>query len=120
MALNKEFWLFDLMSDGWSQGTLSQRDDLAEELVWKKGSAMTLRLIEYSHDEKPNIWYGAEIFRINEAVGREEVQLRFAKFGLPEMISRRHEYLVDNLQKDVARLLGDSSGYVSAKLMQSE
>lgn len=78
MSINKSFFDFYLFADGWhSQGSDSQHSI-------PSASAAHIRMTEFSYDNKPDMWYQAEVVSVNS--NKKNAKQLLDKFGLPAAV----------------------------------
>lgn len=76
MSINKWFFDFHLLEQGW-QSTPPYRED-GRKLRPPSASFVTVRMIEFGSDEKPDIWYKAEVDHIEPGIGKNCYELTTA------------------------------------------
>ncbi len=81
MSLNKCIFDFHLLAEGWL--STPPRDEHATAAPVPEGSVACVRMTEFGSDDKPDIWYQAEI--LSHANHKEAKEL-LAKYGLPNAI----------------------------------
>ncbi len=82
MSLTKCLFDFHLMEDGWLS---SPPYNEGEETIERPADCIvTLRMVEYSSDDRPDIWYKAEI--IHRSSNDEKIKELLGKYGLPKAI----------------------------------
>jgi len=82
MSLNKWFFDFHLLEQGWLS-TPPYRED-SQKLRPPAASIVTLRMIEFGSDDKPDIWYKAGVDHIDS--NRVKVTELISQHGLPKAI----------------------------------
>lgn len=82
MAVNKWFFDFHLLDRGWLS-TPPCRED-SPKLQPPSHRIVTLRMIEFGADDKPDIWYKAEVVHIDS--NRAKVTELISQYGLPKAI----------------------------------
>jgi hypothetical protein len=86
------------MRDGSSEPKdVSKREGLSERLL-------SIQVTEYSHDDRPDIWYKPEIVQICEDVGgRARAREQFIKYGLPAIIRQTCWADLDELRAAITK-----------------
>lgn len=82
MPVNKWFFDFHLLESGWLS-TPPCRED-SSKLQPPGQRIVTLRMIEFGSDDKPDIWYKAELVHIDS--NRAKVTELISQHGLPKAI----------------------------------
>ncbi|MBS1952542.1 MAG: hypothetical protein JST89_00005 [Cyanobacteria bacterium SZAS-4] len=86
MALNKLYFDFELTENGWHALPLTEEEALRGTV----GTKVVIRVIEHSHDEKPDIWYKAQILNIcDDEKDKQFVRLWIEKFGMPKLMMEK-------------------------------
>lgn len=67
------------------QGRCDDRNEDISEQLAPTASLATVRMIEYSSDEKPDIWFKAEVVCVSGSLS--EIEALLNKFGLPKAIA---------------------------------
>ncbi len=81
MSLNKSIFDFHLLAEGWLSVPPRDQDTAASSAP--AGCAASVRMTEFGTDDKPDIWYEAEILtRANHIEAKELIK----KYGLPKAI----------------------------------
>ncbi len=106
--LNKSSFYFLLTSDGWTE---VQVDDSSVQRIEVSPSnaapesGLLMRVTEYSHENKPNIWYQADVLNLDEKTDKAAVQKNFEKFGLPTMVRTQCWSQADDCANEVLKTL---------------
>lgn len=82
MSINKWFFDFHLLEQGWLS-TPPYRED-SQKLQPPDARIVTLRMIEFGSDDKPDIWYKAEVAHIES--NKAKVTELISQHGLPKAI----------------------------------
>ncbi|HEY9730905.1 MAG TPA: hypothetical protein V6C89_03270 [Drouetiella sp.] len=82
MTLNKCHYDFHLLSEGWL--SVPPYDEGAEHPEAPAETAATIRMTEFNKDDKPDIWYHAEVVTVS--TNQSEVSRLIEKYGLPNAI----------------------------------
>ncbi len=104
MSINKCFFDFHLLQEGWLSippyEENSKIDDPPDERI------LTLRMVEFGSDEKPDIWYKAEILHVgtNTDKARELIN----KYGLPKAILHNCLSQTEDLEKHLRQIIDRS------------
>lgn len=104
--LTKTCFYFLLTSDGWIEvqvdDTSAQRiESSPSEVAMENG--LLMRVTEYSHEDKPNIWYLADVLNLDAQADKAVVQKNFEKFGLPTMVRTQCWAQADDCAKEVLK-----------------
>lgn len=84
MALNKLYFDFELTENGWHALPLTEEEALRGIV----GTKVVVRVIEHSYDEKPDIWYKAQILNLcDDEKEKQLVPLWIKKFGMPKLMT---------------------------------
>ncbi len=81
MSLNKCIFDFHLLAEGWLSVPPRDQDTAASSAP--PGSVAWVRMTEFGSDEKPEIWYKAEILA---RASHREAKALIEKYGLPKAI----------------------------------
>lgn len=81
MSLNKSIFDFHLLAEGWRSAP--PRDDDAPTPSVPAGCVASMRMTEFGSDDKPDIWYEAEILNLANHI---EAKALIEKYGLPKAI----------------------------------
>jgi hypothetical protein len=101
MSINKCFFDFHLLKEGWLSAPPyeegSKIDDPPDEQI------MTLRMVEFGSDDKPDIWYKAEILHVgtNTQKAREFI----SKYGLPKAILHNCPSQIEELEEKLRLII---------------
>jgi hypothetical protein len=101
MVLNKLHYDFDLRRDGW----LAMGPKEVGDVGAYAGSMMLIRVTEFSHDNKPDIWHKAEILELCEGLDKVEARKSFKKFGLPKLVETTCWAQISELKESVLKRL---------------
>ncbi len=82
MPINKWFFDFHLLEQGWLSTPPYREDTSGLQPPAKR--VVTLRMIEFDSDDKPNIWYKTEIVHVDSNSGK--VADLMNQHGLPKAI----------------------------------
>ena len=82
MSINKCFFDFHLLEEGWVSTPPYDEGSPSSEPPGE--SLVMLRMIEFSYDDKPDIWYKAEINHVD--FDKTKVAELISKHGLPPVI----------------------------------
>ena len=82
MAITKNIFDFHLLKEGWL--SVPPRDESSPEEAAPDGRILSLRMIEFGSDDKPDIWYKAEVLLVGK--NRQNANELFSKYGLPKAI----------------------------------
>jgi len=82
MSINRCFFDFHLLEEGWLSTPPYNEGSPNSEPPTE--SIATLRMVEFSSDDKPDIWYKAEIAHVDS--DRARVKELISKHGLPKAI----------------------------------
>jgi len=82
MSLNKCIYDFHLLAEGWL--SVPPRDEGNEETIAPADSVASVRMIEFGSDDKPDIWYKAEILHVLQ--NHDQAKALIQKYGLPNAI----------------------------------
>lgn len=110
MSLNKCNYDFHLLAEGWL--SIPPRDQSrghdCNEPTAPADSVASVRMIEFQSDDKPDIWYKAEILHVNP--DRPDTKTLIEKFGLPNAILVNCFAQREELHAQLLREAGGSGG----------
>lgn len=81
MPLNKCIYDFYLLAEGWL--SVQPYDEGTATPPAPAGCVASIRMIEFSSDDKPDIWFNAEILTCAQ---NSAVKTQIEKYGLPNAI----------------------------------
>jgi hypothetical protein len=86
MSLNKCIYDFHLLAEGWL--SIPPHDEgsaeAAAEASAPAGTVASVRMVEFNSDDKPDIWYKAEILQVLQ--DHDDAKTLIEKYGLPNAI----------------------------------
>ncbi|MBS1956601.1 MAG: hypothetical protein JST89_20605 [Cyanobacteria bacterium SZAS-4] len=104
--LNKTSFYFLLTSGGWIEVQVG--DDSAQRIESGSSHAvpengLLMRVTEYSHENRPNIWYQADVLNMDAQVDKAVARKNFEKFGLPTMVRTQCWAQADDCANEVLK-----------------
>lgn len=104
MELNKSHFEFKLTESGWHEVKVEKM----MENEGKSDCMAILRVTEFSHDNKPDIWYKPEIVHLCESEeDRIAARKHFKKYGLPALLKLTCWADLDALRDAIKKGLDD-------------
>jgi hypothetical protein len=101
MVVNKLHYDFGLRRDGWVAMEAKEGSDVTASAE----SMLSIRVTQFSYDNKPDIWHKAEILDLCEGLDKVEAQTSFKKFGLPKLVKTTCWAQISELKESVLKRL---------------
>lgn len=109
MELQKNYFQYELTDGGWQQ--VSEWFLTNEALTNEDGECdgaserlLSIQVTEYSHDDRPDIWYKPEIVHLSgDQASRARAREQFIKHGLPAIIRQTCWADLDELRAAITK-----------------